>query len=47
MLHNNYELKKFVLNMFNESLSKKVYGVLRYQGILFVPDVDNLKGGIL
>ena len=41
------ELKESVLSKYNESFSQGVDGVLRYQGRLCVPDVDDLRGQIL
>ena len=41
------ELKESVLTKSNECFSQGGYGVLRYQGMLCVPDVDDLRGQIL
>ena len=41
------ELKESVLRKSNECFSQGGYGVLRYQGMLCVPDVDDLRGQIL
>ena len=41
------ELKESVLDKFNESLSSGWDAVLRYQGRLYVPDVDGLRDRIL
>ena len=41
------ELKKSILSKFNESFSQGLCGVLRYKGILSVPDVEDLRGKIL
>ena len=41
------ELKESVLSKYNEYLSQGGDGVLRYQGRLCVPNVDNLRRQIL
>ena len=41
------ELKESVLGMINESFSQRRDGVLRYQRILYVPDVKDLRIRIL
>ena len=41
------DLKKSVLSKINESFSQGRDGVLRYQGRLCVPDVDELRGKTL
>ena len=41
------ELKESVLNKYNESFSQRGDGVLRYQGRLCVPNVDDLRRQIM